>query len=151
MTSTGDFNFTLTGLATCVTIYYKAIAVNDVDTVDGWILNVTPGQSGVQTYLPSEIGTDYAILEGRLLYLGGEPTCEVGFEYSDQSPDNFDQSTDPQTMNATGVYQAYVDLEPDTTYWVRSAGYNDECDIAYGEVEQFTTAGTSNHCHPSTT
>jgi len=143
MTSTGDFNVTLTDLVSCETIYYKAIAVNDVDTVDGWVLNVTPGQSGVQTYLPSEIGSEYAMLEGRLLYMGGEPLCDVWFEYGDQSPDNLDESTDPQTMNATGIYQAYVDLEPETTYWVRAAGYNGQCDIAYGEIEQFTTRGAT--------
>ncbi len=143
LSSTGDFNFTLEDLTPCETIYYKAIAVNDLDTVDGFILAVTPGQAGVQTYLPSEIGSDYAIFEGRLLYIGGTATCDVWFEYGDQSPDNLDQSTPHQTMDAIGVFQENVDLEPTTTYWVRAAGYNDECEIAYGEVEQFTTGGTS--------
>jgi len=141
MTSTGDFNFTLTDLTPCETIYYKAIAENDIDTVDGFIKTATPGQAGVQTYLPSDIGADYAILEGRLLYRGGMPTCEVWFEYGDQSPDNLDQSTTPQTLDAVGVFQENVALEPQTTYWVRAAGYNGECEISYGEIEQFTTGG----------
>ena len=32
MTSTGDFNYEITGLTSCQTYYYRAIADNDADT-----------------------------------------------------------------------------------------------------------------------
>jgi hypothetical protein len=140
LTSTGDFNASLTNLEKCVTIYYKAVAINDVDTTDGLILNVTPGQAGVETYLPPEVGIDYAVFKGKLWHLGGVETCEVWFEYGDDSPNNLDENTTHQTMNTTGEFTAYVGgLKSGTTYWFRAVADNAECGIAYGSIKEFKT------------
>ncbi len=140
LTSTGDFNASLTDLEKCETIYYKAIAINDVDTVDGIILTVTPGQAGVETYTPDDVGVDYAVLPGKLWHLGGVETCEVWFEYGDDNPNNLDENTTHQIMNTTGDFTAYIGgLKLNTTYWFRAVADNAECGIAYGSIKEFKT------------
>jgi hypothetical protein len=140
MTSTGDFNASLTGLTKCETIYYKAIAINDVDTNDGLVLTVTPGQASVETYSPDNVGVDNADLKGKLWHLGGAEECDVWFIYSDTSAEELDESSDHQTMTTTGDFTINIDnLAPDTTYWYRAVADNEECDYAYGDIKQFTT------------
>ena len=108
MTAIGTFEATLIGLITNTTYYYKAVAENDADTWSGLILSVIPGQPVVVTRQPGEIGKNHAILKGELWHTGGTTECDVWFVYSAVSPNQLDQSTTPQTMNATGPFQAYI-------------------------------------------
>ena len=97
MTSTGDFNFELTGLSSCQKYYYQAVAQNDADT---WVSNLpgfmrrefTPGMPITQTFFPIEVTENSAKFQGELNGLGGTPTCEVWFEYGDENPNNLTKS-----------------------------------------------------------
>lgn len=139
MTATGVYETLLTGLSTNTTYYYKAVAENDADTWAGLIFTVTPGQPVVVTRQPGEIGKNHAILKGELWHTGGTSTCNVWFVYSDKSPNQLDTSTTPQTMNATGPFQAYIgDLSPSTKYWYRTVADNGMAQ-AVGDIYEFTT------------
>lgn len=142
MTSTGDFNAHITGLSSCVPIYYKAIAENDADTWSSvWTLEVTPGMPAVATYLPNEITETSAKFRGKLWALGGPATCTVWFEYGDENPQNLDETTDPLVLDAPGDFDIVQDgLTPDRTYWVRSVADNGYCEHK-GEIKEFKTAG----------
>jgi hypothetical protein len=143
MTAIGTFTAHLTGLTTNTTYYYKAVAGNDADTWAGIILKVIPGQPVVVTRQPGEIGKDHAILKGELWNTGGATECDVWFVYSDTSPNQLDQSTLPQTMNATGAFQATIEnLSPTTKYWYRAIADNGMAQ-GVGDIYEFTTTPTS--------
>jgi hypothetical protein len=139
MTDTGAFSAPLNSLTTNTTYYYKAIAENDVGTWTGFILKVIPGQPVVVTRQPGEIGNDHAILKGELWHTGGTAECNVWFIYSDQSPNQLDQSTAPQALNSTGPFQAYIgNLSTKTKYWYRAVADNGEAQ-GRGDIYEFTT------------
>jgi hypothetical protein len=139
MTSTGDFSAEITGLDSCKTYYFRAVAENDADTWVGFKLKVTPGMPVVETYLPTDVTTDSAIYHGTLWHLGGPATCDVWFEYGDDNPNNLDESTTPQTMNMTDTFEASVTgLNIGTTYWVRAVSDNGICE-SRGEIKEFKT------------
>lgn len=140
MTSTGNFNYEITGLTSCQTYYYKAVAENDADTWDSaLILKVTPGMPVVATYLPNDITMDSALFRGQLHQLGGPSSCDVWFEYGDESPNNLDETTDSITLTATEQFSIEVaGLNIATTYWVRSVANNGVCE-SKGEVKEFRT------------
>lgn len=139
----GDFGTTLADLESCAKYYFRAVAVNDADTHKGQISQVTPGQPVVATGFPRDVGVDTATLQGTLFDLAGMPDATVWFEYSDDSPNNLNQSTPSQAMDAPGGFSAVIgDLEPNTTYWYRAVADNGSCE-AEGIVVDFTTpAGT---------
>jgi hypothetical protein len=141
-TAVGPFSTPLTGLITNTTYYYKAVAENDADAWAGIIRHVTPGQPLVISRQPAEIGNDHAILKGELWNTGGTATCNVWFIYSDNSPNQLDQSTSPQLMNTTGSFQAYIgNLTAGTTYWYRAVGDNGEAQ-GVGDIIEFSTTPT---------
>jgi hypothetical protein len=143
MTAIGTFDASLTSLITNTTYYYKAVAENDADTWGGLILSVIPGQPVVVTRQPGEIGKNHAILKGELWHTGGTTECDVWFVYSDVSPNQFDQSTTPQTMNATGSFQAYIgNLSASTKYWYRAIADNGVAQ-GKGDIYEFTTTPTA--------
>ncbi len=143
LTALGDFHTTLADLESCTKYYFRAVALNDADTQKGTISQVTPGQPYVATGFPRDVGADTATLQGTLFDLAGMQEATVWFEYSDDSPNNLNQSTPPQTMDATGAFSAVIeDLNPSTTYWYRAVANNGMCEAA-GIVVDFTTpAGT---------
>ena len=140
MTSTGDFNYELTGLSSCQTYYYRAVAENDAVTWDSiFYLGVTPGMPLVETYLPHEVTTTSALYRGELFFLGGPASCDVWFEYGDVSPNQLDEISDSITLVAPDFFSIEVDgLKTGTTYWVRSVANNGLCEHK-GEVKEFTT------------
>jgi len=140
MTSTGNFNYEITGLTSCQTYYYKAVAENDADTWDSiYILKVTPGMPVVATYIPNDVTMDSALFRGELFQTGGMSSCDVWFEYGDESPNNLDETTGSITLNATEQFSIEVEgLNIGTTYWVRSVANNGICE-SKGEVKEFRT------------
>jgi hypothetical protein len=140
MTSTGDFNYEITGLTSCQTYYYRAMATNDADTWSSvFILHVTPGMPIVSTYLPNSVTQNSAIFRGELFYLGGPASCEVWFEYGDDTPNNLDETTDPIVLTVPDPFNTEVTgLKTGTTYWVRAVANNGVCE-AKGEVKEFRT------------
>ena len=140
MTSTGDFNYELTGLSSCQTYYYRAVAENDADTWGSiFYLGVTPGMPLVETYLPHEVTTTSALYRGELFFLGGPASCDVWFEYGDVSPNQLDEISDSITLVAPDFFSIEVDgLKTGTTYWVRSVANNGLCEHK-GEVKEFIT------------
>jgi len=142
ITSTGDFSAEITGLSSCQTYYYKAMAENDADTwASVFTFTVTPGMPTVQTYLPQEVTETSAKFRGQIFGLGGPATCDVWFEYGDQSPQHLDEVTDTIVMDDTGWFDIVQDgLTPGTKYWVRSVADNGVCEN-YGEIKEFKTLG----------
>jgi hypothetical protein len=139
MNATGTFSAHLTGLVTNTTYFFKAVADNDADAWAGIIRQVTPGRPVVVTRQPAEIGKDYAILKGELWHTGGTSECDVWFAYSDKSPNQLDQSSLPQTMNATGPFQATIgNLSASTKYWYRTVADNGLA-RSVGDIYEFTT------------
>lgn len=142
MTTIGPFEASLTSLTTNTTYYYKAIAENDADTWSGVILSVIPGQPIVVTRKQGEVGNDHAILKGELWDTGGTSGCTVWFAYSDISQSQLDQTSSPQTMNATGAFEAYIGgLQPATKYWYQAVASNGLAQ-GKGEIYEFTTPTT---------
>lgn len=139
MTSTGEFSAEISGLDSCKTYYFRAIAENDADIWVGLLFTVTPGMPVVETYLPTDVTMDSAIYHGTLWHLGGPATCDVWFEYGDDNPNDLDETTTPVTMNITGPFETYVSgLNTDTTYWVRAVADNGLCE-SKGEIKEFKT------------
>ena len=142
MTSTGDFSHEVTGLTSCETIYFRAVAINDADTWDSiFRLTVTPGLPTVETYLPNDVTTTSAKFRGELFNLGGPATCDVWFEYGDENPNQLDEVTSIITLDEPGGFDIVQDgLEIGTTYWVRAVSDNGVCEHK-GEVKEFRTQG----------
>jgi hypothetical protein len=142
MTSTGDFSADISGLSSCVTYYFKAIAINDADTWSSvFTFQVTPGLPTVQTFLPNEVTETSAKFRGELFDFGGPATCTVWFEYGDDNPNQLDEETDPIVLSELGDFDIVQDgLTPGTTYWVRAVADNGVCENR-GKVKEFRTAG----------
>jgi len=140
MTSTGSFNFDITGLISCQTYYYRAYATNDADTWESlWMLQVTPGMPRIETYLPHEVTTSTAKFRGKLFNLGGTENCEVWFEYGDETPNQLDETTSSLILDGTGEFFIVEDgLSSETTYWVRAVANNGVCEHK-GSIEEFRT------------
>ncbi len=140
LTSIADFNEVITDLESCTPYYYQTIAINDADTWAGLKFSFTPGLPAVDTYLPTAVTSNSAKYHGTLWNLGGPATCQVWFEYGDDNPNNLDETTTPQIVNATGPFEANVEgLKSGTTYWVRAVADNGFC-IDKGEIKEFKTA-----------
>ena len=140
LSSIADFNEVITDLESCKTYYYQTIAINDADTWAGLILSFTPGLPAVDTYLPDPITANSAVYHGTLWSLGGTDTCEVWFEYGDDNPNNLDETTTPQIVDAPGSFITNVEgLKSGTTYWVRAVADNGFCEDK-GEIKSFKTA-----------
>lgn len=142
MTSTGKYNFELTGLTSCETYYYKAVATNDVDTWDSiFTLNFQAGTPIVETFFPNDITTTTAKFCGKLFNLGGTSDCQVWFEYGYQNPQQLDETTDVITISAPGEFAIDEEgLEPDTVYYTRAVANNGVCEHR-GEIKEFRTLG----------
>ena len=112
MTSTGNFNYEITGLTSCQPIYYRAVAKNDADTwASIFYLGVTPGMPIVETYLPNDVTINSATYRGELFELADQPSCDVWFEYGDDNPNNLDETTDNITLTAPD--QFFIEVEGD--------------------------------------
>lgn len=144
MTSTGNYNVELTGLSSCQTYYYRAVAKNDADT---WVSNFlgyayrafTPGLPIVATYLPNDVTQNSATFCGELFGLGGPASCDVWFEYGDDNPNDLDETTDPIELTIPGEFDIEVEgLKTGTTYWVRAVANNGICENR-GEIKEFRT------------
>ncbi len=140
MNSTGDFNYEITGLTSCQTYHYRAVALNDADTWDSiFIFQVTPGMPIVETYLPNGVTANSATYRGELFSLGGPDECDVWFEYGDDNPNNLDEITDSINLTVPGAFDIEVEgLNSDTTYWVRAVSDNGICS-SKGEIKEFKT------------
>lgn len=146
LTSISDFSETIMGLTSGKTYYYRAVAINDVDTWTGLVFQVTPGKPIVDTYLPTNVQTTSALYNGKLWHTGGPATCTVWFEYGDDNPNNLDENTTHQVLGTTGAFDAAAEgLKPATTYWVRAVANNGVCE-SKGEIKEFKTLSSlGNH------
>jgi hypothetical protein len=148
MTSNGKFDAEITGLSSCQSYYYQALAINDADTWDSeFTFRVNPGMPTVETFLPHEVTETSAKFRGKLFSLGGTATCDVWFEYGDDNPNNLDETTDNITLDSTGEFFIIEEgLTPDTTYWVRAVANNGVCEHK-GQIKKFRTFNTLNSDH----
>jgi len=102
---------------------------------------VADGDVVVVTRYATDIEEDEALLQGRIALFGGSDYADVWFEYDDDRSD-LDQKTSTQRIDEDEdryFDQWITGLEEDETYYFRAVAEDDNGDIDYGSVEQFTT------------
>jgi len=140
--SVGEFNVEISNLVSCTKYYFRAIAQNDAGVDIGWTLEVIPGEPIVVTRLPSQVGVNNAEVSGELWDTGGPSSCEVWFEYGDDTANNLDEESDHITLDSLEPFNIEIfNLIPDTTYWVRAVANNGVC-TGKGYINQFKTTST---------
>ena len=83
--------------------------------------------------------TATATLNGTLTAVGSAASDNVSFQWGTTSG-MYSSETTPQTMSATGDFQAdLAGLTPDTTYYYRAKANGGIDGIAYGDEHSFTT------------
>ena len=138
LSSPGSFNEAIGQLNSCQTYYYKAMAKNDIGTVDGRIESVTPGGPSVSTKFATDVEISTAVLNGKLYDMGGTQSCEVWFEYG-LSGDNLEFSTEPITLTSVDDFSISVSgLSSYTTYYFRAKADNGIC-VGAGSIIDFET------------
>ena len=140
---TGSFTKEITGLSHSTTYYYKAYATNAIGTNYGEVKQFTtssPNMPTVQTNNASSITSSGATLNGNVTADGGATVTIRGFVYGTSASD---LSQNVQSGSGTGSFtKALTGLSSSTTYYYKAYATN-VAGTAYGEVKQFTTAGTT--------
>ncbi len=91
----------------------------------------------VSTLNASSITSSSAKLNGELINLGGDSSCQVWFEYGETT--SYGYSTGKQTKYSATTFSATITgLEPDTTYHFRVVAKNSR-KISYGVDKTFHT------------
>ena len=98
----------------------------------------------------SALGPQTATLAASLVSMGSAATVNVSFEYG---IDDYDHTTPPQVMTATGAFSAVVSgLTPGKTYYFRAKADGGGAGIAYSQGTTFTTTqGTTTATTTGTT
>jgi hypothetical protein len=85
----------------------------------------------------TSLGPQSATLNASLTSFGSAATVNVSFEYG---IDDYDHTTPPQAMTATGAFSAVVSgLTPGKTYYFRAKADGGSAGIAYSQGTTFTT------------
>ena len=142
-TTTGTYNYGLTGLTPSTTYYIKSYAKNTAGTVYG---NEESFQTVVKptltTSAPSAITTTTADMSGEVLSNGGGTVSERGFVYATTTaPTTADSKL--QVGSGLGVFaDQLTGLTPSATYYVRAYAIN-EGGTGYGNEQSFTAVETN--------
>lgn len=144
-----NFYLELTDLEAGETYYFMAYAIDDDDNITyGSVRTFTTDENSgsdvkVDTKSASEIGPDYATLNGAITDDNGLDIQEFGFYYGtdkDEVADGEDGSS--KVQEADGVerdfYLDLKDLNAGKTYYYRAYAIDENDDIAYGIVKSFT-------------
>lgn len=93
------------------------------------------------TYPPSDIASDYAVLEGELLTLGNMTSVAVNFFYGKNTPPvTYLKPTPTKTMTAPSRYSYTITgLSPNTEYVVAAVGLSNTGQYVFGNKVFFTT------------
>jgi len=139
-TGTGIFSSTLTGLAPNTLYYVRAYATNSEGTGYGDEVSFTTetGLPRLTTVTVTSVTDSSAVSGGTITSDGGTSITAKGICWSTgQSPDLSDEHTNEGTGPGSFV-SIMVDLEPNTTYYVRAYATNSE-GTRYANQVSFTT------------
>lgn len=136
-------NFTLSNLTPNTTYYYRAYGINKYGTSYGEEKSFKTVDTSVltmETGIPTEKGSNYAIVSASMTCNEGIAISERGFCYSNT---NYTPTTEQdKTVNSgsgSGSFQGYITgLTPFTSYYVRAYAICQYGKV-YGNVTTFTT------------
>ncbi len=146
--TTGDFEKDITGLTAGTTYYYRAYAINSVDTTYGAVqsfttLAVAPTAPTASTAEASAITSTTATLNGHITSDGGAAITARGFVYAISNADLTIENTAADTVivsGTTGTFSEQItSLTAGTAYFYTAYAIN-SVDTTYGEVQSFTTS-----------
>lgn len=136
----GDFSVKATGLSYATTYYFKAYAVNSIDTAFGAVLSFSTSDISlptVETSTATNITYTSLVLNGNVTFNGNVSLSERGFIYGTSSDNLYYSATASGT--STGNYSyTLADLTPGTTYYCKAYATN-SVGTSYGELESFET------------
>lgn len=144
-TGLGTFTGQITNLLSESLYYARAYAINSIGVSYGDILNFTTSQglyevttSGITQY------TVYATGGGTITSGDGYITVQRGVCWSTLENPEYIENVSNYTIDGSGTgdfISSIMPLEPETTYYVRSYGIDQNGKITYGNEEFFTTDG----------
>jgi uncharacterized protein (TIGR02145 family) len=141
VSSTGDFNYNITGLNPETSYYLWAFAgQNDIRTLGEPITftTATANLPEVQTGIITNISPRTAEVEYSVLSDGGSSVTERGICWNTAQNPTIDQAH-TNNGSGTGMYSSLMeDLIPATVYFVRAYAINSK-GTAYGEQKEFGT------------
>lgn len=130
----GDFDEGITGLTDGTTYEYRALADNGSATAEGDLVEFTAGATlpTMLTFAADNVGATAADFNGELFLLGSATSVDVYFQWREVGETALN-STTPQTLSSTGLFDATVSgLTEGTTYEFRAAGSSTAGD-AFGD------------------
>lgn len=119
-----DFSQGISGLTDGTTYEYRALGDNGSATADGELVEFTAGATlpTLLTFDADGVGATAADFNGELFLLGSATSVDVYFEWREVGSTALN-STTPQTLSSTGLFDATVSgLTEGTTYEFRAAG-----------------------------
>jgi uncharacterized protein (TIGR02145 family) len=138
--TTGSFSTELSGLEHVTTYYVKAYTTNEIGTSHGETLSFTTNTAlaSVTTSNISNITQTTAIGGGNIISDGGSTITARGVCWNTTGNPTTDDSTTTDGADAGSWVSELVELQPNTTYYVRAYATNSQ-GTAYGEQNSFTT------------
>ncbi len=142
------FSVVVSGLASNTTYYFRAVAQNSQGIAYGSTLSFVVGngsnqtQVSVATQAPTNVGNDYAVINGYVDPAGSNDTVRW-FEWGTNSWSLVNQTTQYNQGYSAGNFNANLSgLAQNTTYYYRAAARN-SVGTVYGSVLSFTTGSQS--------
>ena len=140
--SVGSFTCTLVDLESNTTYYLRAYAINNIGITYGSEISFVTLQNSnlpiVTISQVTEITSSTAMCQGSIIDSGGSPITEKGFCWNTNGNPTLDDNN--ISICWTDSFYGYIlNLEPNTTYYVRAYATNDE-GVGYSQETSFTTS-----------
>jgi len=144
LTSTGNFDYVLTGLDESQYYQFRAQGYYDGEFIEGFTKSFITGETilddpVIATNDASDITQDSAKLHGELTDLGDYDEVTISFGFREEGEEWQSISGSLQDLTATGSFFYDVsDLDLGTTYEFKAQGSYDG-EFVYGDTKEFTT------------
>jgi phosphodiesterase/alkaline phosphatase D-like protein len=143
-TTTGAFYANLPGLDANTGYFFRAVADGGSSGIDygaEMSFRTSTVPPSVTTYAAGSISANSAVLNGYLNAKGTATTDNVSFQWGTTQGGPYPNSTTPQVMGTTGVFNATISgLGPNTTYYYRAKADGGIHGIGYGAEMSLTTS-----------